>query len=94
MLNETGDWWIAGNLLRDVAALNNMEMLPWDDWGAMPAPDEPISDDQLMLFDRLAALTQTPDASFAELHTIYADDKRVHVPGTVFNAVLQRMETI
>ena len=26
VLDEGGDWWIAGNLLRDVAALNNMEM--------------------------------------------------------------------
>jgi hypothetical protein len=29
-LDEAGYWWIAANLLRDVAALNNMEMLPWD----------------------------------------------------------------
>lgn len=30
-----GPWFIAGNVLRDLAALNNMEMLPWDVWGAM-----------------------------------------------------------
>ena len=59
-LNEAGYWWIAGNLLRDVAALNNMEMLPWDVWGAMPAPDEAISDEQYALFDRLAGLTRDP----------------------------------
>ncbi|MDZ4718444.1 MAG: transglutaminase-like domain-containing protein [Roseiflexaceae bacterium] len=94
MLNEAGDWWIAGNLLRDVAALNNMEMLPWDVWGAMPAPNEPITDDHLALFDRLATRTQNPDASFAELHTIYEDDMRLHVPPTVFNAVLNRIEPI
>jgi hypothetical protein len=28
-----------------VAALGNMEMLPWDVWGAMSAPDETIGAD-------------------------------------------------
>jgi hypothetical protein len=45
-------WFIAGNLLRDVAALNNMEMLPWDSWGAMVGPDRPFGNDALVLFDR------------------------------------------
>ena len=31
-------WFIAGEMVRDVAALNKMEMLPWDVWGAIPAP--------------------------------------------------------
>jgi hypothetical protein len=30
-----GLWFVAGNLLRDAAALNNMGMLPWDAWGAI-----------------------------------------------------------
>jgi len=89
-----GLWFIAGNLVRDVAALNNMEMLPWDVWGAMVRPDEPLRDDQLALFDRLAALTRAPDASFTELRTLYEDDDRLRVPATVFNAVLNRPEAI
>lgn len=93
LVEEAGYWWIAGNLVRDVAALNNMEMLPWDVWGAMPAPDESIHDDRLALFDRLATLTQTPDAAFAELSACYRDD-RLRVPPTVHNAVLDRDETI
>jgi Transglutaminase-like superfamily len=94
LLNEGGYWWIAANLLRDVAALNNMEMLPWDVWGAMPAPDETISDELYALFDRLAGLTGDPDAAFAELTTAYADDSRLHVPATVYNAVLNRPEPV
>jgi hypothetical protein len=34
ILDLYGLWFIAGNLVRDVAALNNREMLPWDIWGA------------------------------------------------------------
>ena len=93
-LNEAGYWWIAGNLLRDVAALNNMEMLPWDVWGAMPAPDETISDEQYALFDRLAGLTRDPDAAIAGLTAAYAGDARLHVPATVYNAVLNRPEPV
>lgn len=89
-----GLWFIAGNLIRDFAALNNMEMLPWDVWGAMVRPDEPLQKEQLALFDRLAALTRTPDASFEQLHTLYEGDDRLRVPATVFNAVLNRTETI
>ena len=94
LLNQGGYWWIAANLLRDIAALNNMEMLPWDVWGAMPDPDETISDELYALFDRLARLTGDPDAAFAELTAAYADDTRLHVPGTVYNAVLNRPEPV
>jgi hypothetical protein len=93
-MNEAGYWWIAANLLRDVAALNNMEMLPWDVWGAMPAPDDTIGDEQYALFDRLAELTRVPDAAFADLTAVYADDPRLHVPPTVYNAVLNRAESV
>ena len=94
MMNEAGYWWIAANLVRDVAALNNMEMLPWDVWGAMPAPADVISDEQYALFDRLADLTRVPDAAFADLTAAYAADPRLHVPPTVRNAVLNRTEPI
>ena len=94
LMNEAGSWWIAANLLRDVAALNNMEMLPWDVWGAMPAPDDPIGGEQNELFDRLAGLTRDPDAAFADLAAAYAGDARLTVPATVYNAVLNRPEPV
>jgi hypothetical protein len=89
-----GLWFITGNLLRDVAALNNMEMLPWDGWGMMPGPQGRLRDDQLALLDRLAAITQAPDASFAELRRLYEGEEGVRVPATVFNWVLNRPETV
>lgn len=94
MLHMSGLWFIAGNLVRDVAALNNMEMLPWDVWGGMPRPDEELDSDQLAFFDRVATLTADPDASFGELRALYEGDERLRVPTTVFNAVLNRPETI
>jgi hypothetical protein len=89
-----GLWFIAAELIRDVAALSKLEMLPWDVWGAMPRPDQQLGDDQLNFFDRLAALTSDPDRSFARLRAVYEDDDRVRVPATVFNAVLNRPEAL
>lgn len=89
-----GLWFIAGSLVRDVAALNKMELLPWDVWGAQPRPGERLADDRLAFFDRLAALTREPDASFAELRTLYDSDERVRLPPVVFNALLNRPEKI
>jgi len=93
-LNEAGYWWIAGNLMRDVAALDNIELLPWDCWGAMPKPEEQIDDDRNALYDRLAALTHDPEADFAELRRLYREDDRVRVPSAVYNELRDRAEPI
>jgi hypothetical protein len=90
---EGGDWWIAANLMRDGAALLNVELLPWDCWGAMPRPDDPIGDDLATLFDRLAELTQAPDDNLADLRRMYSGE-RLRVPVTVRNAVLGRDEPL
>jgi hypothetical protein len=94
VVQKGGDWWIAANVVRDVAALNNMEMLPWDGWGAIPKPNEAIGDDDLALFDRLAALTRDPDFPRSQLTEMYEGDERLRVPDTVFNAILERTENI
>ena len=51
---ESGPWWIAANLIRDAAALSNMELLPWDVWGSMPEPEDEITPDLVALLDELA----------------------------------------
>jgi hypothetical protein len=85
-MKEAGDWWIAANLMRDGAALLNLELLPWDCWGAMPTPADPIGDDLAELFDRLAEVTLAPDDHLGDLRLLY-DDERLRVPATVRNAV-------
>jgi hypothetical protein len=90
VLNMFGLWFIASNVIRDVAALNNREMLPWDVWGGMTAVDTDID---VAFIDRLARLTREPDKQFDELRAAY-DDARIAVPPIVFNAVLNRPEAI
>lgn len=92
--NLHGLWFVAGDLVRDVAALNKMEMLPWDVWGAQPKPGEQMNAEQLRFFDKLAVLSRNPDSSFGELRKLYAADENLRVPATVFNSLLNRAETI
>lgn len=89
-----GLWFIAASLVRDVAALNRIEVLPWDIWGAQPPADAALTDEELGFFDELARLTQEPDATFDELRARYHSDDRLRVPATVFNALRQRPETV
>jgi hypothetical protein len=89
-----GLWFIAAELIRDVAALGRIEMLPWDGWGAMPHPGQELDAGQLAFFDQLAALTAAPDACFGALRALCDRDERVRVPATVFNAILNRYESV
>ena len=84
-----GLWFVAGGLIRDIAALNKMEMAPWDVWGAQPGPREELN---LAFFDDLAALTRDPDDAFSKVRRRYDEDERLRVPATVFNALNQRQE--
>ena len=90
IMDMSGWWFIAGNVVRDMAALNNAVMLPWDVWGAMPQPGEAPD---FARFDAWAALTLDPDVHFAELRALYATDD-LRVPPVVFNAVLQKPDRI
>lgn len=93
ILDMFGQWFIASDLIRDVAALNKREMLPWDCWGAMRR-EEPYPNDLVALHDRLAVLTRDPDAHFATLRQLYDTDSRLKVPPIVYNAVRRLSETV
>ena len=86
-----GLWFVAGSLVRDIAALNKMEMAPWDVWGAQPRPQGEFD---LAYFDGLAALTSDPDSAFADVRRRYQADDDLRVPPTVFNALNERHEAI
>ncbi|MBO3732875.1 transglutaminase domain-containing protein [Glycomyces niveus] len=90
---ESGPWWIAANLIRDAAALTNMELLPWDVWGRMPEPEDEIGPDLHALLDELAAVTADPDTA-ADVRSRYEADERLRVPEQVLNAVRQTAEPV
>jgi len=94
IMDMRGLWFIGGNVLRDFAALNNMEMLPWDCWGPAPQSDQALSPETLALFDRLAMLTLDADNRFGEIRDLYDTDPALRVPAEVFNAVRNQIEAV
>src|SRR5579863_1733001 len=71
-----GLWFVAGNVIRDLASLNRMEMLPWDVWGSMDMNDDAMTEETKSMLDKVAALTLAGDEKFAEVRAIYESDER------------------
>ena len=94
IMDMHGLWFVGGNVLRDFAALNNMEMLPWDCWGPAPQSDQALTPRTLALFDRLAMLTLDADNRFGEIRGLYETDPALRVPAEVFNAVRDQVEAV
>jgi hypothetical protein len=67
-----GAWFVRGNVWRDLAALNNVEMNPWDAWGSMQDADDEF-------VDNVAEVARGGD--FAERRARYEDDPAVRVRG-------------
>lgn len=93
-IDEHGAHWIAGNLRLDLAALNKVEMLPWDVWGTHWKPGEEPSEEQLACFDSVAALTVDPDANLPGLIDRYESDHGLRMDGTVFSVLRGRSESV
>ncbi|MEO7572643.1 MAG: transglutaminase domain-containing protein [Acidimicrobiales bacterium] len=63
---------IRGNAIRDLAALNKVEMLPWDEWGPMRASyDGTTGPDFDELIDEVAETCASDDTE--RIHGVYAD---------------------
>jgi hypothetical protein len=93
IMDLRGLWFVAGNVMRDLAALNNAEMLPWDVWGLMPQPGEEIAPRVLARIDQAAALTADPDKTFDAMRALYRDEA-FRVPTQVMNAQTGRFELV
>lgn len=74
--------FVRSDFVRDVAALNKVELLPWDCWGIIEKPtlDDPAD---LAFLDELAELTAGDVAEFARVQTLYQTDARLRVDGRV-----------
>ena len=89
-----GMWFIAGNVVRDLASLNRAPMLPWDVWGMMEMKDDALTDEKKKLLDRVAELPLGGDEAFPQLRKIYESDERLRVPPVVFNVDRNASETV
>lgn len=70
--------FIAGNVILDLACLNKVETLPWDGWGMIGDPFTPLTDEEVAIYDELAALIVSDD--FDAIRARYESDDRLRVP--------------
>lgn len=80
IMDMRGLWFIAGNVVRDLAALHKVELMPWDVWGAIDKlPDE--------LMDEVAAavVEGRPD----DMRRLYERDE-LRVPAAVYSHRFER----
>lgn len=65
--------FVLGDMIRDLLALNRLEILPWDSWRMMVGLDEQPAPESLPTLDRLARLTLDPDAHAAALRAAFRE---------------------
>lgn len=63
--------FVKGDFLGDVAALNKVELLPWDCWGMILTKYAALPTDDLSMLDRLADLTSGADPDFDAVRQLY-----------------------
>ncbi|MBE1485907.1 transglutaminase-like domain-containing protein [Plantactinospora soyae] len=82
----TGMWEVQGNVLRDLASLNRVETLPWDNWGIIPVHYDELDSADIDLLDRLAVVSAAggplPQATEA-----YRSDPRLLAPPSLTGSV-------
>ena len=73
-----GAWFVHGNVIRDLAALHKIEMLPWDMWGPMDV-GTPLGAHRLDdVIDQIAVAEGVND--WETVAAIYATHEELHPP--------------
>jgi hypothetical protein len=86
VLGLTGAWFVVGNVMLDVAALNKEEMLPWEKWslGRECGPGQDPSPAWAEQLDRVSGqLAGTPDAALAA--RVYREHDWLRVTPTILS---------
>ncbi|MBI3634981.1 MAG: transglutaminase domain-containing protein [Candidatus Rokubacteria bacterium] len=80
ILGMSGMWFIRGDVVRDLLALNKLEVSPWDRWRLVAKGDDVISDAEVALTDHIAAVTQGEEIDIAAVRALYESVDDVHLP--------------
>ena len=86
-----GLWFVQANVVRELAALNKMELLPWDVWGVMTVQEEP-DDAVATLTDAVADVVSGDDTD--AVRRVYEDNEGLRVPDKVFDARFQVVHSL
>jgi hypothetical protein len=75
----TGMWEVQGNIVRDLAGLNRIETLPWDNWGLIPIHYDHLEPADVDLLDRVATVSAA-GGPLDQATDVYCSDPRLAVP--------------
>lgn len=75
----TGMWEVQGNVVRDLASLNGIETLPWDNWGLIPVRYDQLPATDIELLDRVAVVSAA-GGPLPQAIDAYRSDPRLPVP--------------
>lgn len=82
ILEFWGGWFVRNNVVRDLAALNKMELLPWDGWGVMNRADD-LGEEADRLTDEVT--TTTTAAEWSDIRGLYEGSDLLRVPAAVLS---------
>jgi Transglutaminase-like superfamily len=86
-----GLWFVQANVVRELAALNKMELLPWDVWGPMTIQEEPDAA-ATTLTDTVADVIAGDDTD--AVRRVYEGNEDLRVPDKVFDARFQVVHSL
>ena len=85
-----GQWFVRGNLLRDFAALNKVETVPylirlnrnhvWKKWRLVGLSDSELSEEDFRVLDEVAKLSLDPDTNLDKIRRLYNDNIDLQPP--------------
>jgi hypothetical protein len=75
----TGMWEVQGNVIRDLASLNRVETLPWDEWGLIPTRYDNLEPADVDLLDRVATVSAA-GGPLQQATETYRSDPRLPAP--------------
>ena len=85
-----GLWFVRGQLLRDFAALNKIQLVPhlvrttrnldWKSWRLMDLDDQELTDRELSLLDYIAGLSLDVDFNLEKIQKLYSENELLQVP--------------
>jgi hypothetical protein len=79
-----GEWFVAGNIRLDLAAVNRVETLLWDIWGIGAGADGDMTDEIYDLYD-LAARVADDEIVFEAARTLFTENAGLRTPATVLS---------
>jgi hypothetical protein len=80
-----GEAFVAGNIRLDLAALNKVETLLWDVWGAGADEEEELADDAVRrLYDEVAEVT-CGDVTLDAVRRMFTGNEDLRTPSTVLS---------